>query len=181
MGYSTDFYGSFKISPVMDPKHIAYINEFSRTRRMGRLESEAEKLSDPLRRAVELPIGANGAFFVGSGDNNPDRVKEKGDSNFAGQQHDNSIIDYNRPPGTQPSLWCQWVITEDGKFFKWDDGEKFYEYVEWLQYIIDNFLIPWGYVLNGEINWEGEEQGDLGIITTNDNQITLKEGHIEYK
>ena len=38
--------------------------------------------------------------------------------------------------------------------------------MEWLQYIINNFIEPWGYVLNGEVNWQGERAEDIGTIVS---------------
>lgn len=79
-----------------------------------------------------------------------------------------------------PGIWCQWIPTEDGKCLEWDEGEKFYNYVEWLEYLIKEFLAPKGYVLNGEVEWTGEENGDIGLIIVKDNIVTTKEGKIVY-
>jgi hypothetical protein len=38
-----------------------------------------------------------------------------------------------------------------------------------LEYLIDHFLAPWGYVLNGEVNWQGEREDDTGKIIVADN------------
>ena len=81
--------------------------------------------------------------------------------------------------GNTPGIWCQWA-SEDGKSLKWDGNEKFYNYVEWLQYIIDNIVKPKGYVLNGSVEWTGEERGDYGLIEVKDNVVTTKEGHVCY-
>lgn len=80
-----------------------------------------------------------------------------------------------------PGFWCQWIPTNDAKGIEWDGNEKFYNYVEWLQVIIDKFLIPNGYVLNGEVQWEGEESGDLGNIVVKDNIITVQQGKVVYE
>lgn len=74
-----------------------------------------------------------------------------------------------------PGYYCQWVPTEDGIGIEWDGGEKFYEYVEWLEYIIKHFLEPKGYVLNGAVRYQGEEIGDVGRIEVKDNQVTQVE------
>lgn len=57
-----------------------------------------------------------------------------------------------------PSNYCQWKPTEDGKSIVWDEREKFYEYVEWLEYLIKEFFKPRGYILNGTIGWEGNRE-----------------------
>lgn len=82
------------------------------------------------------------------------------------------IMDYNIPPEKCPGLWCQWEI-RDGKVV-WDNGEKFYHYTEWLEYLITNFFAPEGYVLNGEIRWQGEDMDDNGTILVHDNKITIR-------
>ena len=101
----------------------------------------------------------------------------------------------------QPSLWCQWVPISDSfephrmmdgpdqeadapayyPYFGWDGGEKFYNYVEWLEYIVSRFLKPWGYALNGEVTWQGEERADIGKIVVENNQISTKAGRIEWE
>ena len=160
MGYTTDFAGQFKCDPPLDPVHVAYLQRFRGTRRMQRNPDMLPE--DPLREAADLPPGTDGEYFVGDG------------ANF-GQNKDDSIINFNSPPRTQPGLWCQWVPTDDGKAIEWDGGEKFYSYVEWLEYIIEAFMVPWGYVLNGEVGWQGEEHDDCGVIYCEDNKVDAVE------
>lgn len=81
----------------------------------------------------------------------------------------NGVTNYNQEPATQPGLWCQWVI--NGNKLEWDGGEKFYNYEEWLLYMIENFFAPSGYKLNGVIKWQGEESQDKGAIQVTDNVI----------
>ena len=100
------------------------------------------------------------------------------DDGFCGQNRDESILDYNVPPSTQPGLWCQWVI--NGNELEWDGGEKFYNYVEWLEYLIENFFKPWGVTINGEVEWSGESRSDIGKIVVTDNKVQALEGRIEY-
>lgn len=167
MGYTTNFMGSFTLDHPLDPGHANYLHKFSKTRRMARNPEIAETLSDPERLAVGLPIGKDGEYFVGG-------------TGFAGQGGDASIIDHNYPPPSQPGLWCQWVPTEDNAGIEWDHGEKFYDFVEWLKYLIEHFLKPWGYILNGEVEWRGEDIEDMGLIVVKDNIVTTKVGKIVY-
>lgn len=78
----------------------------------------------------------------------------------------------HREPG-YPGVWCQWVPTDDGAGLKWDGNEKFTNYVEWLNYLIDHRFKPWGCVLNGRVRWHGEEAGDSGVIWVKDNQVKV--------
>ena len=110
-----------------------------------------------------VAIGEESGYFVGGG----------GDF---GQARDASIVSYNYPPKGQPGLWCQWVPTEDNTGIEWNGSEKFYSYVEWLRYLVDNFIKPWGYVLSGRVTWRGEDHGDVGAIVVADNIVEAIDG-----
>jgi hypothetical protein len=127
---------------------------------MARYEDLCSLEEDPIRERVGLPIGKQGAYFTGSKD-------------VGGQDFDHkTVANRNKPPSGVPSLWCQWVPNENGTEIVWDGGEKFYSYVEWLEYIIANFLAPWGYTLNGTVRWRGESFDDIGKILVKDNKVT---------
>jgi hypothetical protein len=168
MGYTTDFNGEFGLNKPLSPEHKAFLNKFNETRRMQRKQTVASKMEDPIRVSAGLPIGKEGAYFVGA----------KG---HCGQDSDDSVEDYNTPPSGQPSLWCGWTPNEDGTAIEWDGGEKFYEYVDWIEYLINNFLKPWGYVLNGEVEWFGEDRDDRGMIIIDNNIVTTKTAVISYE
>ena len=161
MGYTTDFDGRFELDKPLTEQQIKYLNDFSDTRRMKRNSRIAEQMQDDVRLSVELPIGIEGEYFVGSTEN-------------CGQNRDTSVIDTNNPASTQPGLWCNWVPTEDGKYIEWNGGEKFYYYTEWLNYIIKHFLKRWGYTLNGVVSFQGEEEDDNGEIVVENNLVTLR-------
>ncbi len=72
-----------------------------------------------------------------------------------------------------PGYWCQWVPNESGTALEWDQGEKFYRYIEWLEYLIEHYFEPWGVKLNGQFEWRGEEWGDNGYITVTDNKVEV--------
>lgn len=167
MGYDTSFHGEFNPDKPLTQDQIAYLEAFSRTRRMSRDATQTEALPDPLRLAVGLPVGPQGAYYVG----------DHGDD--LGQTHAPEIINYNVPPQGQPGLWCQWVPDETGEAILWDGVEKFYEYVAWLEYLIEHFLKPWGYTLNGEVSWQGEDSDDRGTIYVKDNMVRAVNDVIE--
>lgn len=146
MGYTTDFSGRFELDKPLAPKMKKFLTLLNETRRM--------------KRNVDEAFGIDGEFFVfGTGS--------------YGQDNDNTIVDFNQQPSTQPSLWCQWVPNEDGTAIEWDGGEKFYAYSEWLFYLINKVLAPNGYTLNGTVIWQGEETGDVGKIHVVDNVVTV--------
>ena len=151
MGYTTNFKGKFTLDKPLRPEHTAYLHAFADTRRMKRDPHKASMMPDQRRAAVGLPIGVEGGYFVGG-------------YGFAGQDRDASIIDYNQEPTEQPGLWCKWIPTDDGTGIKWSGAEKFYDYVEWLNYLIDHFLTPWGYEISGKVAYSGESRGDVGHV-----------------
>ena len=154
MGYTTDFSGKFKLDRELDEDLYKYLKKFSSTRRMARMLPEE--------------YGIEGEFYVDG----------KG---YAGQDHEDNIIDHNTPPSTQPSLWCQWIPSKDKNYIEWNGGEKFYCYIEWLEYIIKNFLIKKGYTLNGVVHWQGENEEDIGTIEVYQNKVHVLEGkHMDY-
>lgn len=63
----------------------------------------------------------------------------------------------------------------------WNGHEKFYDYVEWLEYLVENFLKPWGYKLNGTVTWQGEDSGDFGKIIVKENVVSTKRGRKVYR
>lgn len=158
MGYTTEFQGEFLVTPALNTAHADYLKAFASTRRMKRNSTLA--LHDPLRDAVGLPAGEEQEYFVNG-------------FGFMGQNHDESVVDYNLPPGNQPELWCKWAPNQAGTAIEWNGAEKFYCYTKWLRYLIDRFLAPWGYKLNGTVRWSGEEPFDTGTITVQDNNISV--------
>lgn len=165
MGYTTDFTGDFTLDNPLTPEQIAYLKAFNETRRMQRNATVTETMPDPVRLAVGLPIGKQGGYFVG----------------HAGRDRTPDVTEYNESPSGQPGLWCQWTPNNDGTVIEWDGGEKFYDYIEWIQYIIQHFLTPWGHVLNGTVEWSGEESGDLGRIEITNNVVKVKTGKVIYE
>jgi hypothetical protein len=157
MGYTTDFFGSFGLTPTLKPEHRDYLVQFNRVRHFRRKVDVLETRPDTERIAVGLPLENDGEFYVGE----------------EGSWQDEAVIDYNKPPAGVPELWCQWVPTEDGTEIEWDGAEKFYEYVDWLQYLVDHFLEPWGYQIDGSVEWAGEDHDDRGQINVKDNKIEV--------
>ena len=119
--------------PLTD-EQMDYVNMFAGTRRMKR---DVQKLTAMFHgeHGLNGDYGVEGEFFVGGG-------------GVRGSDRDASIIDYNKPAITQHDLWCWWIV-QNNDTIVWNGVEKFYNYVEWIQYYITNFFGPWGVVLNG--------------------------------
>jgi hypothetical protein len=77
--------------------------------------------------------------------------------------------------------YCQWVPSDDGERIRYtDEEESGYDCEHWLKRIIDDFLAPWGYTLNGRVTWGGEEPGDLGVIEVKNNEVRWADAIITY-
>ena len=70
-----------------------------------------------------------------------------------------------------PNNRCSWAPSLDGKNFEWNGVEKFYNAIEWLEFVIDKFFEPWDILLNGDVKWKGEDENDKGIISIKDSII----------
>jgi hypothetical protein len=149
MGYTRTFVGSFQLSRKLTAAQSAYLQAFADTRRMKRDPALLEIVPDPLREAVGLPLGPEGGFFIGDGE-------------LRSEDH-LTVVDGDEPPQGQPGLWCRWAPSAGGTAIQWSGFEKFYHHVEWLEYLCEHFLEPWGYTLEGQVDWigqDGEQQGD---------------------
>lgn len=111
---------------------------------------------------------------------------------FMGQGNDEDVINHNSPPDGQPSLWCNWVPTDDGTALEWDGGEKFYNSSDWMTYIIDHFLKPGchassqlpflqaNHTINGVINAQGEDSNDRWQLVVEGNVVSVRHGVVTY-
>ena len=155
MGYHTDFNGQFELEFKdlgVQGEVTTLVNGLADTRRVARDNS----------KLPEGDWGIEGEFYIV-------------DDNLG-------VVDSSQPPRTQPELYLQWVIEErKGNFFlEWNGGEKFYEYIPWLEYLINSIFIPNKVILNGEVTWQGEDCSDIGLIQIKNNKINIKSGSISY-
>lgn len=159
MGYTTSFRGAFEFSRPLTAEEQAYLAAFCATRHMkydvAKLQAEfGGKHGNPFAPAT---YGAEGAYFI--------------PQDLATCYDHSSLLNVNEPPTGQPGLWCGWTCSEDRLY--WGGCETFYNYVEWLHYIIDHFLAPWGVAIDGAVQWEGEDATDLGVISVRHNHINV--------
>lgn len=152
MGYHTDFMGEFTINEPVNDEVAALLRRLQQTRRMKRN-------NQLLIEAGFGDCGEDGEFFC------------LDDGNYGQNSHPASIVNYNQPPATQPGLWCQWELQEDNQTIEWDGQERFYNYVEWIQYLIDKVLAPNHYTVERLVVYRGEDFEDFGSIHISNNQV----------
>ena len=148
MGYTTYFEGQFKTDKPVPQNVKDILKGLSTTRRM--------------KRNVGPEYGVEGEFYFGDEDI------------LTANKADTNIIDFNRPPKTQPSLWCDWELQDDDQTIEWNGSEKFYAYVEWIYYIINAVLKPNKIILNGKVEWNGEDKMDAGLIEVINNNVYVR-------
>lgn len=83
--------------------------------------------------------------------------------------------EFKKYADTHPQSYLQWQPTKDGKGLEWNGGEKFYDYVEWLEWLIEYYFRPKEITVNGQIKWSGEDVEDNGIITVENNVVSTQE------
>ena len=158
MGYTTNFTGHLNFNKKPTNALKEYINNFSKSRRMKRDINKIKELdANWQNNCFKGKLGIEGDYYIG--------------------KDENSVVDINCPPGNQPGLWCDWIINDDDKLV-WNGVEKFYNYKEWLEYLIFHFLERDGYILNGEIEFQGEYEEDHGFIVVKDNYVEIKMDYI---
>jgi hypothetical protein len=69
-----------------------------------------------------------------------------------------------------PDIWCHWRPTTDGKRIEAEKTDKFPFYCEWLQFLLDHFLIPWGYELSGQVEYS-TDIGQRGYLLIEEQQV----------
>ncbi len=145
MGYTTTFKGTLELNKQLTSEDYNFLVNLNKSRRM--------------KLKVAAKYGVEGEFYVN------DDLSMWGKSD--------KVIDNNTPPSTQPGLWCQWVPTNDRFGIEWDSGEKAYNMEDWIFYIINRYLAPRGYVLNGKVEAYGEDPGDVWAIRVEDNVVRI--------
>lgn len=195
MGYTTWFDGYIETKDNIPEDLRDYVNEFCRIRHMKRdVERIKEVYPDWKDHCYNGELGRDGEFFI-----TPKYVKEefvdKNDislkfaqmygeeapegyvANPFGQIDDGTVLDHNNPGGDCPGLWCQWEVADN--IIAWNQGEKFYNYIEWLAYLLYYFFTPNNIMFNGKIYWQGEKEEDVGLIVVENNQIFIGDDYAE--
>lgn len=86
---------------------------------------------------------------------------------------------YEDDPRETPSLYCPWTPSENGLFIEFDGLEKPSGEIFWIREIC-KILAAKGYILNGEVEWNGQESGDMGKIKVVNNVVSIKKPRIEW-
>ena len=160
MEYKINFNGCFWFDRPLSINHKKYLQQFCNTKRLKR--NVDCSIPDPIRLNTGIStVGTDGEYFIGVDHNtSKDNISED--------------ISEDIPPSTQPSCWCYWCPNDTGT--KIDMNNKilsFHHHIEWLIYIIENFIKKWGYSMNGSVKWKGDDIFDKGVIRVRNNRIII--------
>lgn len=184
MGYTTDFYGTVTFNKPVTDEMKTFINNFSHNRHMTR-DPELIKKMDPdwEKHCFKGNLGPDGIYYYPPDKIPEDKISrkmpwEKPDenkmiNNMFGQLVDISVT-ADSPAKDVPGYWCQWIINDNNEL-EWDGGEKFYAYDRWMEFLIKHFFAPEGYILDGAIDFQGEDRDDRGTLYVTNNVV-----HMEY-
>jgi hypothetical protein len=162
--------GRISINNVLHQDIQYVLNGITSSRRMKRCPSKiADIFETTTTKSIET-FGPNGEFYFD--EYQMDDVRD-----------DPTILDYNIPPGKQPSLYCEWVFVEKDNALKWSKELPMECPVSWLKYLIAEIFGPNGYILNGAVQWKtsdspvrgGEITGrkNSGWIIVNANSVSI--------
>ena len=174
MGYTIDYIGKFNLNKPLTEEHAKFLKDFAATRHYHRAwkpeEEKGKWFVDPECKLE--PDFYNDEEYKKVLYAKPyDHEKRK-----AYELEKWGCISCNDVNPGMPSFYCQWVPTEDMMGIEWDGGEKFYEAKKWIEFIIENYLKPWGYVLNGQIEYRygaKEYPSEFGYLIVKDNIVEV--------
>jgi len=75
------------------------------------------------------------------------------------------------PEPDLPGYGSLLTVSEERDAILPEEGESRHGLRMWLKLLIEHFLGPRGYVLNGEVEWDGEDPEDRGRLFIKDNQL----------
>lgn len=173
MGYRTTFNGELLLSRNLTVAQFNFINKLGSTRRVKR----------DVSRLMEICKGKDGYPYTTVEGNTPEEIYGVEGEFYVGNENYTSITHNNDTPSEQPSLYGDFVVEEHGENQVLVLNECGYagDAIKWVKYLIKNLFEPWSITLNGDIEWEGSERGDLGLIEVSNNVVEISDGEITYK
>ena len=178
MSNMTNLYGHFVLDRPLTAEQIAYLEHFLQMKRYIWDEAFIQGFPDPLREAVSLPVGLQGMYFTGCNDQTFDALQP----GIIRDYFDPFKVPYEPEEVQQevkaryplvlalPRGHAPWGPTADDMGMSGDRVDNWREPVAWLQFLLDHFLLPWGYELKGEVVYKTFE-GEEGRFVVRDNRV----------
>jgi len=167
--------GYFDITPTLTDYDKYYLFNFAYTKHFKRDTNLLKKIYNN-RNGYNGKYGDEGEFFIkfltninGELINNP---------NMYSSDDIKTILDFQNPPISMPSLVCPWIpsLTGSQLLNKSNKNDDYNNEYGWLKWLIDNFFRKKKYILNGNFKIENNKMVKNIIIV--DNKIKI---HINRK
>ena len=163
MSYATRFYGGFALDRPLTRDQHRLLQIFLDSAHVqfdpAKIDYHKPKIAEyvDLLYKLDVGLGKDLTYFV------------------AGRNPDPDIVKLWLPPKDVPGMWCEWKIGSSRRTVVWNGEEYFYDYVDWLGFLIQRFFKRWGYTLSGFVEWEGEDMSDKGWIEVQDNMMVVNQ------
>jgi hypothetical protein len=105
------------------------------------------------------------------------------------EDDESQVYNVNKPPPGQPHLWCDFGPNEEGTALVWNGAEKTKCAKEWLEYLINRFLMEgaltqdsnldqfeefqYNHILNGVLEAQGDWPKDRWKLIVKNNHVTV--------
>jgi hypothetical protein len=155
----------FILKKPLKPAQIKYLNAFSLSKRKKRMPAET-RAPDPIRQAVGLPPGPDGAYYIGNSSSSSSRSSSllPEEADMVGDEGSGVPL-----PAGQPSDTCCWTASEDGRWIEMRDGIWLDPaWRVWLQYVIDHFLRRWHNTIRGIVALDSDKTMITELVVEND-------------
>lgn len=164
------FSEKFEIEEKLDDKLAEYMYHFFNTKHVKRdIELTKKVYQNWKDRCYRSRLGVEGEYFV---DHYTQEKKE-------------DILNEYEPPAPLPECWCCLRIERSDKdrlIWRNDlmDSAMIIHRVRWIKYVLDNFLVPNGYTVNGEMRFQAnlyreyKEELYEGKIKIENSEIKIK-------
>lgn len=120
--------------------YARYLGMFCEVPHWKRNEATCRLIKDPFRDAIGLPPGKYGEFVIGT---------KKFDSSVSSK----------RPYKHHPSEFVPFAVNLDSEFkmtLNMVGSPRPSVLAKWTSYLLEKFIGPWGYNMNGYISWDDD-------------------------
>lgn len=182
MGYTTDFEGRLEIDPPLNEKEVEYLKKFNETRRMDREKG---------------PYFVGGSGFAGQGRdadirdfNCPPDGQPGLWCNLTPTDDGTALVWDGGEKAYSMELWAQYLIDHflrpNAIAYKLsqkaaENGVQDVPVEQQLNGDSPLLFLQANHTINGCLHAQGEDMGDIWSLVVNDNQISVKDGHVDYE
>lgn len=148
--------GRFRIEPRLKIEQIRYLRKFSARSKRGYHPEECSRYEDPIRIRAGIPeVGSGGQYYTG----------------------DNECF-FGMVESPFPSSRCTWNVSGCGNYIVSNEAMARHPAAEWMQYIVQHFMVRWDRTVNGSALVEEIHPSRKGRVIV-ENNVTYWNEHLE--